>query len=159
MRLLFQLSSELGSADSVGYVDGLVVGGDGEPGVGVGAEAGLVIFRAGGSGGPLHGGAFAVAAFFFGPAGDADGVFYVLDAGGSVGGHAELFAVVHEGGGAGGEEHGGDELGDLLGLVDAVAEAVPGADVVVVVEDEEGWLRAVDLGLDLGEELAEVRRR
>ena len=76
--------------------------------MGVGAEAGG--WRVGGV--PLHGGALAVAAFFFGPAGDADGVFYVFAAGGGGGGHADLFAVVHEGGGAGGEEDGGDEFGD-----------------------------------------------
>ena len=43
-------------------VDGLVIGRDREPGVGIGGEAGL---RAGG---PLHGRALAVAALFFGPA-------------------------------------------------------------------------------------------
>ena len=101
-------------------VDGFVAGGEGEPGLGVGAEAGL---RVGGV--PLHGGALAVAAFFFGPAGDADGVFYILATGGSGRGHADLFAVVHEGGGASGEEDGGDDFGDGF-VVDAVAEAVPG---------------------------------
>ena len=91
---------------------------DGEPGVRVGAEAGLRAGR------PLHGRALAVAAFFLGPAGDADGVLDVFFARGSCGGHADLVAVVHQGGGVRGEEHGGDELGDLLVVV-AVAEAVP----------------------------------
>ena len=47
----------------------------------------------------------------------------------------------------------GDELRDLL-VVDAVAVALPGADIVVIVEDEEG-LGAVDLGFGLFEVGAE----
>ena len=112
-------------------VDGFVAGWDGQPGVWVGGEAGL---RAGG---PLHGGALAVAALFLGPAGDADGIFYVFLAGGIGGGHADICAVVGEGGGFAGEEDGGDDLRDF-DVVGAVAEARDGAWVVVIIEDDEG---------------------
>ncbi len=67
--------------------------------------------------------------------------------------HADFFAVVHERSGLGGEEHGGEDLVDLV-VVDTVTVAIDGADVVVVVEDDE-WLRTVDLGLDFFDVLAE----
>ncbi len=65
-----------------------------------------------------------------------------------------LFAVVHEGGGAGGEKDGGDLFGDGE-VVGAVAEAVPGAGVVVVIEDEDG-LGAVEVEFGFGDVFAEV---
>ena len=104
---------------------------------------------AGGVGRPLHGSALAVAAFFLGPAGDADGVVDVFLARGGVGGHADLRAVVDERGGARGVEDGGDEFGDAEFVVGggAVAEAVPGAGVVVVVEDEQGLVEPSRRGL------------
>src|ERR1039458_8242200 len=124
-----------------GDVDGGVVRADGKPGVGGGAKGGSGRQRR-----PLHGRALAIAAFLLGPAGDADGVADVFLAGGGVGGHADLGAVVGESGGAGGVEDGGDEAGDERVVRTAVAEAVPTAGVVVVVEDEQG-LVGVQFGL------------
>src|ERR1700677_1274539 len=112
-------------------VDGFVVRRDGEPCFGRVAEA--CIFRAV----PLHRSALAVTAFFFWPAGDADGVLYVFASCRRGGNHAEFLAFPHESGGATGEENGGEDAGDLL-VVNAVSVALPGTDVVMVVEDEEG---------------------
>ncbi len=70
--------------------------------------------------------------------------------------HADLLAVVHQRGGPGSEEHGSEQLVDLV-VVDAVAVAIDGADIVVIVEDDER-LGAMNLCLDLFDVLAEVSR-
>ena len=74
-----------------------------------------------------------------------------------MGGHADLVAVVGEGGGAGGVEDGGDERAMRLVVGVRVAEAVPAAGIVVIVEDEQG-LVGRGAGFHLGDGLAEVGR-
>src|SRR5215467_3257876 len=102
---------------------------------------------------PLHRRALAVAALFLRPAGDADRVAHVLDPGGSRSDLADFLALVEERGIARGEQQRRDDPCDL-GVVHAVAVAIPAADLVVVVEYQQ-WLPAVQLGLRLTQQAAE----
>ena len=96
---------------------------------------------------PLHGRALAVAAFFFGPAGDADGILHIFFARGRRGLHADFVAVVEERGAATGKEHGRDHALDIR-VVNAVAVARVEARIVVVVEDQQRNV-AVEIGLGI----------
>src|SRR5579863_8856242 len=86
---------------------------------------------------PLHGGAFAVAAFFQGPAELADGILHVLLAFWVIVFHADFFAVVHDGGSAEGQVKTRHHFGDVV-VVRAVGVARVGTHDVVVGDDIDG---------------------
>src|SRR5260370_12417893 len=105
---------------------------------------------------PLHGGAFAVTAFFLGPADFSDWVPNVFFASRRRGPNPNLFAVVHEGGGAGREKQDRQELGNLI-VVDTVSVAIPLTRLIVIAEK---IVRLSDRGIifHLVQQPAKIRR-
>ena len=82
---------------------------------------------------PLHRGAFAVAAFFFGPAGAANRIFNIFPPLRVVIFHADFFSVIHLRRGTSCEQKRGHKLRNLL-VVDAVSVAVPSARLIMIVD-------------------------
>ena len=114
-----------------------------------GAESGV------GLGVPLHRGALAIAAFFFGPAQLSHRILYVFRTFGIVVFHSNLFAVVHDGGAAQGQVERCHQFRDLV-VVLAVAVAVVHATNIMVADDVHRPTAGVVDPLDL---LAEIGGR
>src|SRR5690349_14713496 len=111
-------------------VMGSVAGRDWKPRLG-GTESGV------GAVIPLHGSSFAIASLLFWPASLANRILHVFFALGIVVGHANLFAVVHDGAAAQGEIKARHELGDLVIML-AVTIAHIRSRIVMVADHEHG---------------------
>ena len=84
---------------------------------------------------PLHGSAFAVATFFFGPTRAANRILYIFPAGGRRRFHSDLFSVVHDRRAAQREIKRCHQLRDLV-VVLAIAIPIVGTHDVVVADHE-----------------------